>query len=321
LPVLELETKVKASPELVWQVVSDLGAFSKVASNIERVDIIRKPGANLIRRLYDKDGHGWDEERIAHVAGQSMTMRVDAHYYSAAFSSMTYTWSVFAFDDESVCINMHYTYSLRWGILGTLLDPLRFRPKLKQVCQEILDNWVKLIHSQEWAWRVLVDQVLHDKGRDVVTVNSGANLNVVIAKLDQHGIGCVPVLNADAQLAGMISERDVVKAVAEHGPEGLQKLVDDVMSTDVLTASPTDSMAMIMRRMNDQRVRHLPVLDGGGLVGLISIGDVVNARIAELEGESVQLRDFIETRRFNELYKKIGPAAYGLGQVVQDDSS
>ena len=111
----------------------------------------------------------------------------------------------------------------------------------------------------------------------------------------------------------MLSERDIVVALTHNGADTMSLLVPAVMTKKVVVAAPDDSMEVVMNCMNDRRIRHLPIIEADELVGLISIGDVVNARIAELEGESTQLRDFIETRRFNDLYRRIGPAAYDSG--------
>jgi len=86
--------------------------------------------------------------------------------------------------------------------------------------------------------------------------------------------------------------------------------IEDYMTPDPCTIGPQETLSQAHDLMDRQRVRHLPVVDDGIVAGLISIGDVVKARIEELEVESSQLRDFIETRRFNEMYRQIGPAAY-----------
>jgi CBS domain-containing protein/ribosome-associated toxin RatA of RatAB toxin-antitoxin module len=308
MPVLELKALVRASPELVWQVISDMDGFSRVAPNLVRVEVVREPGQNLRRRLFDVQGRVWNEEQIAIVPGRSLTMRVDAHYFSSAFSSMHYTWSIRSEGDFSTIL-MRYNYLVKWGYPGALLDRFGFGPKLRSACQQILDNWVQLIHAREWAWRVTAQRILDRKGGAVITVPASADLAFAAGLLATHKVGCMPALDAAGGLVGMLSERDVVRAIAETSSVALTTKVSDVMTQRVIRAAPDDSMELIMNRMNDHRVRHLPVLMGSELLGVISIGDVVNARIAELEGKSSQLRDFIETRRFNDLYRQIGPAA------------
>ncbi|MDG2154983.1 MAG: CBS domain-containing protein [Gammaproteobacteria bacterium] len=312
MPVLELKRSVNAAPELVWQVVSDMEAFARVAPSVTRVDVIREPGTNLRRQLVDKQGRSWDEERIAVVPGQSLTMRVDSHYFSSAFSSMKYTWSVLA-SDQGAVIHMRYEYRVKWGIIGGVLDRFRFRQQLRSVCEDILSNWISTINAREWAWRVTVSRILARKGAGVFTVNATDTLTDAAVILAEQSIGCLPVIDPQGQLVGMLSERDIVTALTDNGTGTMLLSVSAAMTKKVVVAAPDDSMEVVMNCMNDRRIRHLPIMDGDALVGLISIGDVVNARIAELEGESTQLRDFIETRRFNDLYRRIGPAAYDSG--------
>ncbi|MDG1462844.1 MAG: CBS domain-containing protein [Gammaproteobacteria bacterium] len=309
MPVLELSKTIKAAPDLTWQVISDMSNFERVADNLVRADVIINPGENLKRSLFDKQGRGWDEERIALEEGRSLTMRVNSHSFSSAFSNMTYTWSIQP-QADAMRISMRYEYSVRWGILGNALDGVRFRPKLRISCQQILDSWCRIINAREWAWRVTAEQIIERKGAAVITVAETAAVNEAVALLAEHNIGCLPVLNAAASLVGLVSERDIVRVTASAGADTLAMPVSEIMTRNLLLANPDDSMEVVMKCMNDHRIRHLPVVTDQQLFGLISIGDVVNSRIAELEGESSQLRDFIETRRFNELYRHLGPAAY-----------
>ena len=222
---------------------------------------------------------------------------------------MTYTWSLQP-QADAMRISMRYEYSVRWGILGNALDGVRFRPKLRSSCQQILDSWCRIINAREWAWRVTAEQIIERKGAAVITVAETAAVNEAVALLAEHNIGCLPVLNAAESLVGLVSERDIVRVTASAGADTLAMPVSEIMTRNLLLANPDDSMEVVMKCMNDHRIRHLPVVTDQQLFGLISIGDVVNSRIAELEGESSQLRDFIETRRFNELYRQLGPAAY-----------
>ena len=225
---------------------------------------------------------------------------------------MNYTWSVVA-GDQGAVIHMRYEYRVKWGVVGGALDRFRFRQQLRIACEEILSNWISMINAREWAWRVTVSRILARKGAGVFTVNATDTLTDAAAILAEHSIGCLPVIDSKGKLVGMLSERDIVVALTHNGADTMSLLVPAVMTKKVVVAAPDDSMEVVMNCMNDRRIRHLPIIEADELVGLISIGDVVNARIAELEGESTQLRDFIETRRFNDLYRRIGPAAYDSG--------
>jgi CBS domain-containing protein len=135
-----------------------------------------------------------------------------------------------------------------------------------------------------------VEAVLAVKGREVATVNPSATLATVAQRLRLEGIGALVVIDGE-RIAGMISERDVVNAFAAHRSEASEIRVGDVMARDIITCRPEDSLTRVLGLMTRHRVRHLPVLEGGRLAGLISIGDAVKHRLDELELEAAVLRD------------------------------
>ena len=135
-----------------------------------------------------------------------------------------------------------------------------------------------------------VEAVLAAKGREVASINPSATLATVAQRLRLEGIGSLVVLE-EGKLAGMISERDVVHAFAAHRAEAAEIKVADVMARNLVTCRPDDSLTRVLGLMTRHRVRHLPVLEGGRLVGLISIGDAVKHRLDELELEAAVLRD------------------------------
>jgi CBS domain-containing protein len=135
-----------------------------------------------------------------------------------------------------------------------------------------------------------VDTVLAKKGHEVATVKPTATLATVAQRLRLEGIGALVVVDGGA-VVGMISERDVVHAFAAHRADTSEIKVADVMTHDVITCRPEDSLTRVLGVMTRHRVRHLPVLEGGRLVGMVSIGDAVKHRLAELETETAVLRD------------------------------
>ncbi len=106
-------------------------------------------------------------------------------------------------------------------------------------------------------------------------------------------MGAVVVVNGERDVVGIVSERDIVRIVAERGAEGLVLSVSDGMSRDVIFAEPGERIDLILERMTDRRIRHLPVVSDGRLAGIISIGDLVKAKIAETEAEAEGLRAYI----------------------------
>ncbi len=138
-----------------------------------------------------------------------------------------------------------------------------------------------------------VQHILKAKGEKVVTVGPGASVGEVARTLKTEGIGAVVVTGDGESVAGIVSERDIVRALVEHGRDLLEKPVSEVMTSQVVTCAPDDRLDDIRRTMTERRVRHLPVLKKWRLAGIISIGDVVKSRLEELEAESSQLRDYI----------------------------
>lgn len=138
-----------------------------------------------------------------------------------------------------------------------------------------------------------VAAILREKGRAVETVEAGATLAEVVRRLAALRIGAVVVTAPGAAVTGIVSERDVVRMLAQHGAAALNRTVADCMTRNVVTCRETDTVDELMSRMTQGRFRHLPVVEGGQLAGIISIGDVVKHRVAEVELEASAMRDYI----------------------------
>jgi CBS domain-containing protein len=139
-----------------------------------------------------------------------------------------------------------------------------------------------------------VQSILGGKGTDVATIGQTATLNAAVSALGQRKIGALVVSGDGRAIEGIISERDIVRAVAAGGAAALDASVGSVMSTDVITCAAGDGVDQLMSLMTARRIRHLPVVDDhGDLAGIISIGDVVKARLTELEHENEKLAQYI----------------------------
>lgn len=138
-----------------------------------------------------------------------------------------------------------------------------------------------------------VAAVLKRKGNNVVIIHPDRTISDAAHLLTTHRIGAVVVAEQDRQVRGIISERDIIHGIARHGQRVLDMPVTELMTREVLTCDPGDTMARIMGVMTDRRVRHLPVCEDGRLVGMISIGDVVKQRLNEAEVEVESLRDYV----------------------------
>ena len=142
-----------------------------------------------------------------------------------------------------------------------------------------------------------ISDVLRDKGELVVTVTGGTEVRELVRILAEHGIGAAVVSADGSAVEGIVSERDVVRALAERGADVLTAPVSSIQTTDVRTVGPDALLADVERLMTEHRFRHVPVVVDGDLRGIASIGDVVKKRIGELEGERTALAGYITGER------------------------
>ncbi len=140
---------------------------------------------------------------------------------------------------------------------------------------------------------MLVSQILKHKGDLVFTASPHETVAAAAALLHSRHVGALVIVDDQDMVIGILSERDVVRVVAEQGPAGLSQPVSSCMSHDVVFASPTETVHSLLERMTDRRIRHLPVLKDGRLAGLVSIGDLVKSKIAETEAEAENLKAYI----------------------------
>jgi CBS domain-containing protein len=137
-----------------------------------------------------------------------------------------------------------------------------------------------------------VATILKHKGSGVFTTTSDKSLLDIAKLLAQHGIGCLVIVGDDDSISGMVSERDLLRAISQGGPEVLKAPVSDFMTKTVITARESDTVDQLMTEMTTRRFRHMPVVERGRLVGLVSIGDLVKIQIAEIEMEAAMTREY-----------------------------
>lgn len=139
---------------------------------------------------------------------------------------------------------------------------------------------------------MLVSQILKDKGDLVFTAGPGETVGAVAALLHSRRVGAMVVVDGES-VVGIVSERDIVRMVAEEGGGALNRPVDVCMTRDVVFATPAETVDSLLTRMTDRRIRHLPVMRDGRLAGIISIGDLVKHKISEIEAEADGLKAYI----------------------------
>ena len=137
---------------------------------------------------------------------------------------------------------------------------------------------------------MMIRHVLDRKGSDVFTIHPTATFASAAVRMREHNVAALVAQNGNA-IVGIVSERDCVNAIARTGDRASSMTVNDIMTREIVTIVPTDTIAKAMSLMTRRRVRHLPVIEDGKLVGIVSIGDVVKQRLEDLETESNVLRD------------------------------
>ncbi|MFT0859869.1 CBS domain-containing protein [Ancylobacter sp. G4_0304] len=138
-----------------------------------------------------------------------------------------------------------------------------------------------------------VRMILDEKGYDVATIEPTATLREAVELLAEKRIGAIVVTDSERRVIGILSERDIVRVIGLDGPGRLDDAVSSVMTSKVVTADGNETIPQIMEQMTAGRFRHVPVVRAGKLIGIISIGDVVKHRVAEMERESHAMREYI----------------------------
>ena len=136
--------------------------------------------------------------------------------------------------------------------------------------------------------------ILSSKGSEVATIGAGDAVRTVVEQLGERRIGALPVVEED-RVVGIISERDVIYCLRSHGAEVLDWPVSRVMTAPAITAEPSTPVLFALGLMTERRIRHLPVADGGRLIGIVSIGDLVKFRMDKIEAEADAMRSYIQS--------------------------
>ncbi len=140
-----------------------------------------------------------------------------------------------------------------------------------------------------------ISEVLRRKGPGVITVEPGLSVRDLVARLSEHHVGAMVVSADGRSVDGIVSERDVVRRLHVDGAALLDRTVAEIMTSSVRTCGPQEEVGSLMVLMTEQRIRHIPVVETGGLVGIVSIGDVVKNQIDELQSERDQLTAYISS--------------------------
>ncbi|MDO6584122.1 CBS domain-containing protein [Salipiger sp. 1_MG-2023] len=170
--------------------------------------------------------------------------------------------------------------------------PMSYQPHIK--ADDESDKTVsQSLSSNVKVAEATVHHVLEQKGAEVVSTGPDNTIGEVVKVLRDRKIGAILVLDDSGAIVGILSERDIVRRLADTPGQTLPQTVKELMTKAVETCTPAEPLVRVLRRMTDGRFRHMPVMDHGELVGMISVGDVVNYRVTALEYEALQLKQLI----------------------------
>ncbi|OUR77535.1 inosine-5-monophosphate dehydrogenase [Alphaproteobacteria bacterium 46_93_T64] len=140
-----------------------------------------------------------------------------------------------------------------------------------------------------------VASILKEKGGKIITASANDDITSIAGLLYDKKIGAILIVDSSGAVLGVLSERDIVSGLARHGVICMSQKAEDLMTKNVITCAPSDTIDQVMSLMTTKRIRHLPVIKDSGLVGFISIGDIVKYRMDEVEREAAAMRDYIAT--------------------------
>lgn len=166
-----------------------------------------------------------------------------------------------------------------------------YRPPLRKDAES--RSKTQSVETNTSAAQAKVQEVLDNKDPRIFTIGQDQTLHRAVELLREHRIGALVVTDDEGKLSGILSERDIVRKLADTPGQTLPQLVEDVMTRQVETCTAEDLLVIVLRRMTDGRFRHMPVLDRGDLVGMVTIGDAVNFRLNQLEEEALQIKQLI----------------------------
>ena len=308
MPSHVAERQVKAHAEVIWKVISDHDVFTAFAPAIDRAETVSGKELGLVRRMHHESGKVWEEKCVAWEEKKSFTMEVETRDYILPVKKMMRTWAMEE-GAKNITIRLKFEWTPKLGPFGFLLDQFRIHPMLERYTSEFMDNFVAEIYTVEWEFHVTAATILEHKGSEIISVGPDMTVYECNRLLTEKRIGSAVVVDADGKLAGVFSERDVVSGLSEFGEDVLKEPVTKVMTHDVIVGHSNDSLQELMTCMTDRRIRHIPIVDGDALMGIVSIGDVVKARMDELETESAAMQNYIDNRRWRQATFDVGRAA------------
>ncbi len=305
MSIFEVNRRIKAHPPVVWKIISDHESYVEIAPDIIELEKLSEGKLGLRLRLHHKSGKVWEEKCTDWQENKSFTMQVISSGYPLPVKKMVRTCSMQE-DPLNILLTLKYEYTPKYAIFGRILNKFHILPILKMYSHRFMDDLVAKINDAEQAYHFTAATIIKQKSMGIITISP----EMTVAKANkiraEHRIGCLIVLDENKWIVGVLSERDIVNAISKIGSEIMEKPVSEIMSRNIITCRLDDELQALMSLMTERRIRHLPVIEEGQLMGVVSIGDVVKARMEELEKESKAMHNYIKDRRWRELSLQIG---------------
>ncbi len=307
--ILEVDKRVKGELETIWDILTDTEGFAEVAPDINRVELVSGEAKGMVRRIHHKSGRSWEEECKEWEPHSLFSMQVDTANYPLPVSYMRRITSIEQ-KQKNIVLKIRYEYTPKYGPLGFFMDKHQVRPILKIFATQLLDNLANKIHQTKQDSMISAATILENKDPAILTITPETLIAEACKILTEKRIGCLIALDTNKKIAGILSERDIVNGIAKAGQPILDKPAKEFMTLNVILCHPENSLADLMSLMSKNRIRHLPVVDDNeNLMGVISIGDTITARMGELEQESAAMHQYIEGRKWREVAMQIGRGA------------
>ena len=307
--ILEIDKRVKGNLDTIWEILTDTKSFSESAPDVVRVEQLSGEALGMVRRVHHKSGRSWEEVCKEWEPKERFSMQINTENYPLPVTFLRRITSMEQ-KQKNVVIKIRYEYTPKYGPLGFFIDKHQIRPILKIFSTQLADNLAKKIHQQNIDVSISAATILKSKDSTLLTITPETLISEACQTLKNKKIGCLIALDPQGKIEGILSERDIVYGMANAGQTILHKPATEFMTHNVVVSHPDDSLATLMSVMNTKRIRHLPVVDDTDhLIGVISIGDIVNARMTELEQESTAMHQYIEGRKWREVAMQIGRSA------------
>ncbi len=291
---------LNTSLPLVWQVVGDITNWPTLFAELSRVQVNQRAGDTITATGTDSRARSFTMNVTTTTADQSntraMTVLMDSQQPGPG-GVRKLVWTLSSEASQTV-LTLHADYDKPLPFVGALLARLRGHVSAEQYLGAAFDAVVHQAHEQVRNYQETVQTMLSRKGSNIISALPGDSVNSICGLINTHRIGAVLIREADGALVGLVSERDVVGHLATTGPAVLEQPASDIMTRDLIVCEPGSDLLFVMTCMTENKIRHLPVMDGDNLVGVISIGDVVQQRMHSLEAESGTLRDYIAAREW-----------------------